>query len=790
MTSTPEALRQILRSSLRADRSRVSLDVALLITIGVAVVLVAGDLSGHPLVGVTASIGALNAGFATFQGTYRSRVGAVVAAGLATALSAFVGAVVGHLAGADVLLTALWGFAAGLVVALGQIATVVGMQAVIGLVVFSQFAFTPAVAARGALEVLAGGVVPAVLVVLVWPLRPFPAERRALGQAYQHLSDYARTVGAAPSPSLLAPAALDHLEAILADPQPLGGGTDMAAYRALADQAERIRLELAAVARDRQRLFGAGQTGAARLVAEGAAAAGDALASAAEAVKAAEVPTRWEPARDRMEAAISALPNGLVDRPAAADWWDRALLEQAAARLEALAGQLRAVVRLAAVPAGEDPVALGRAIVTGAHVPTRAARRRFIDVVRDRLAVLRANMTLSSEACRHGLRLAGTLAIAVGASLLLSLPHRYWLPMTAMLVLRPDFTATFTRGVSRIVGTLVGAGLVTLVLAELRPDVGGLTALVIVWCFAACATLFANYAVYSVCIASLVVTLLAFTGAPGASLAGERSLYTVCGAGLALIAYAVWPTWASVYLPERLAELITTAGRYGRSVLEAWAEPKVADRHALQRARLDARLARSNAEAAADRWMTEPSRRGPLSPDTALGVLASVRAYLLGILSLHARLPRSGPSSPELRDFAAAVDRAMSAAAESLRTSHRNERPVSLRAGQLALAERLGVRILRTSTGPPEAPGLPASDSEGPDPQDVLLVSETDLIANSVNTIGELLGDGARAPVHGGQPGRLGSRERRPFRQVGNLLHDVHGANAVNGIPLALMGSC
>jgi uncharacterized membrane protein YccC len=366
-------------------------------------------------------------------------------------------------------------------------------------------------------------------------------------------------------------------------------------------------------------------------------------------------------------------------------------------------------------------------------------------VARERLAVLRANMALSSEACRHGLRLAGTLAIAVGASLLLSLPHRYWLPMTAMLVLRPDFTATFTRGVSRIVGTLVGAGLVTLVLAELRPDVAGLTALVIVWCFAACATLFANYAVYSVCIASLVVTLLAFTGAPGASLAGERSLYTVCGAGLALIAYAVWPTWASAYLPERLADLITTAGRYGRSVLEAWAEPKAADRHALQRARLDARLARTNAEAAADRWMTEPSRRGPLSPHTALGVLASVRAYLLGILSLHARLPRSGPSSPELRDFAAAVDRAMSGAAESLRTGHRNERPVSLRAGQLALAERLGVRSLRTSTGPPEAPGLPMSDSEGPDPQDVLLVSETDLIANSVNTIGDLLGDGVRA---------------------------------------------
>ena len=53
------------------------------------------------------------------------------------ALSVVVGATVGHVVGIDMVLVGLWGFAAGMLVALGQAASVVGIQAVVVLVVYS-----------------------------------------------------------------------------------------------------------------------------------------------------------------------------------------------------------------------------------------------------------------------------------------------------------------------------------------------------------------------------------------------------------------------------------------------------------------------------------------------------------------------------------------------------------------------------------------------------------------------------------------------------------------------------
>jgi uncharacterized membrane protein YccC len=344
--------------------------------------------------------------------------------------------------------------------------------------------------------------------------------------------------------------------------------------------------------------------------------------------------------------------------------------------------------------------------------PRRDVNRRW---VRDRLAVLRANVALSSQACRHGLRLAGTLAVAVGLSHFIALQHRYWLPMTVMIVLRADFTSTFTRGLSRVAGTLAGAGLVTVAIGELKPGQAGLTLMVMVFAFGAYSTVQANYAIFSVCIASMVVTLLAFAGQQAPSLAEDRSLYTAAGAGLALVAYLVWPTWEATTLPQRLASLLTTEGRYARAVLEAWSQPARADRAALHQARLDARLARSNTEAAANRWLLEPRRDARLRQDTVLGMLAAVATLVRAVLTLHAELPDDDWPRPGLEPLTEEVDRALTAVAGAVQTGGAPGPLPPLRDLQQALVRRL----------------------DGADP---VLASETDLIVNSVDTLEHLAG--------------------------------------------------
>jgi uncharacterized membrane protein YccC len=74
---------------------------------------------------------------------------------------------------------------------------------------------------------------------------------------------------------------------------------------------------------------------------------------------------------------------------------------------------------------------------------------------RDAIHTLRANLTLASTAFRHALRLAAGVAIAVIAAHALSLPRGYWIALTVLLVLKPEFHETFTRGVARIAGRAI-----------------------------------------------------------------------------------------------------------------------------------------------------------------------------------------------------------------------------------------------------------------------------------------------------------------------------------------------
>jgi uncharacterized membrane protein YccC len=681
---------RIARDLFRVDRSQLALIPAARSAVGIAIPLVAGQLTGHLLIGVGAAVGALTAGMASLQGAYRSRVTIMALAAVSFAVSAFVGATLGHVWGLDVALTAGWGFAAGFVVVFGPAPSVVGLQAVIGLIVFSQFNLGAREAALTALWALCGGTLQILLVALVWPWQRFPIERRAASDAYQRLSGHVRSLANDPS-ALLDPAALDELRAAVVETQPWGDPTTAAAFQALADEAERIRLETAGLARARARLAHAVSGNervvrAARDLDTAIDASATLLAAAARALGDGHRVTVDAVSREGYRHAVAELRAATE----VTGGWDHAVLAQAIGGLTALAGQLRTVAQLTAVVSGDrSPTASDASLDTHQPLPqwsTGPPRRAHP------LELLRANLTLTSEGLRHALRVGVTLAVAVAISHLFPFGHGYWLAMTVMIVLKPDFATTVSRGLARSVGTLAGAGLVTLLIAALHPSLAILIAATVVLYGASVAVLRANYVLYSVGIASLVVILLAFTGAPALSLAADRSFYTVLGAALALVAYAAWPTWERARLPDRLAELVEIDGRYAAALLRAWASPAAADRASLDRLRRAARLARTAAEASFDRWRSEPRGRGDtndsagLSVEQAQGVLAAVRRLVWAALALHGQLPTDGPTRPDLERLSIDVDHALAAVAAALRTGSIPSHFPHLRATPVALA--------------------------------------------------------------------------------------------------------
>lgn len=138
-------------------------------------------------------------------------------------------------------------------------------------------------------------------------------------------------------------------------------------------------------------------------------------------------------------------------------------------------------------------------------------------------------------------RCAFTLMLATGVYRWKDLPNGYWVPMTALIVLKADFQQTFMRGTARFTGTVAGAVLATLIAAGLRPGPWTLVVLVVLFAWASYALLNVNYAAYAVFITGYVVFLLSFAGLPQLEVVEHRALNTALGGALALVAYL--PFW-------------------------------------------------------------------------------------------------------------------------------------------------------------------------------------------------------------------------------------------------------
>jgi len=162
-------------------------------------------------------------------------------------------------------------------------------------------------------------------------------------------------------------------------------------------------------------------------------------------------------------------------------------------------------------------------------------------VWKNSLAVVRKHFSLDSDVFQHALRLAFCIFISQFFCRTLLSHNSYWLPLTVAIVLRPDFDQAFSRVLARMVGTVIGAVLTTVIVIWLKPD--GITlAFLTLPCVWLCFSSFkANYILYSVCITAYVVFMLSFIGLPEMSVLINRLIATLSGGFLALLVYAVWP---------------------------------------------------------------------------------------------------------------------------------------------------------------------------------------------------------------------------------------------------------
>ena len=696
MTTTRTAsVGALLRDGLRLDRTQSDPAVALRNAVGVAAPLAIAALAGSTSAGLASAIGALQTGFADRPGPYRLRVLRMLTTAVVAGLTSTLAVLASRSDLGSAALLMVLAFGAGLLITGGPSATQVGVAGVGAALVLGHLPNPPSVAVHVGLLVFAGGVGQTVLAVAAWPLGRHRPERQALAGLYRELAAAARL----PQGTASGPAAGATLTAVRQTFYGLGHdhGPSVEAYLVLLAEAERIRREIAVIAALTERLAADGAVVDAGLARAALSGCGDVLAAVAVSLDEGRPidPSVRTPARDRVTAALARLTDAAVA--------DHTLTRQAAAaRLQALAGQLRAVGESSQVGASE-----GRA--TEIDDIGWAAR------LRDPLAVIRANLTPSSAVLRHAIRMA---VLVSGSDLVVRYAHigrGYWVPLTILVVLRPDFSSTLQRSVMRTAGTVVGLVLASVLVHFVPAGHWYQILLILIFCFGMRLAGPGNVALSAVCLAGLVVVLLTLNGFPAHATLLDRSLATLSGGALAIVAALIRPVWERELMGARLADLLVAY----RTYLELITAP-ARDRVALQRARAASRLARTNAQASVDRASAELVST-PEEVDLGRSVLANSHRLIHGLLTVEAVRPKllDAGGLPELDELLRLADRSIAAAEGSLRTGKRPRGVPELRAAQAAL-----VAVLKAA---PELAGGPESAGA--------LVDASDRITNSLDTI-------------------------------------------------------
>ena len=139
----------------------------------------------------------------------------------------------------------------------------------------------------------------------------------------------------------------------------------------------------------------------------------------------------------------------------------------------------------------------------------------------------------------RALTIAGTVALAFG----LELSHGYWMPIAAVVAMKPSLRQAALVSAQRLTGALIGAVAAALLLLvptalsgfRLVVTERGLEVVALVLFMHGVVIRFWNYALYSAAIAAGALILVGLPQPSDYAAEGYRVLWTLCGAGLALL---------------------------------------------------------------------------------------------------------------------------------------------------------------------------------------------------------------------------------------------------------------
>jgi uncharacterized membrane protein YccC len=242
---------------------------------------------------------------------------------------------------------------------------------------------------------------------------------------------------------------------------------------------------------------------------------------------------------------------------------------------------------------------------------------------------------LESVLVRYTFRITVLLVVTVAFYKHFAIPHGYWIPFTALVVLQPDYGATRQKAGQRIVGTITGSILASLLLWVKMP-VG-----LLVFCASVMAFLFAYFLRrrYALAVFFVTVMLVLMTESMmevHLEFTVVRLLSNLAGGILALLAALLfWPKWEQERFPKIFAASLRANRKYLDTITTHIIRGEPFSGDVIQSKR-EVERANSESVASVQRSLGEPSsRQKNLELAAALATYNQRMTRALTVLGVH-----------------------------------------------------------------------------------------------------------------------------------------------------------
>ncbi|MGF1991249.1 MAG: FUSC family protein [Nostoc sp. ZfuVER08] len=268
-----------------------------------------------------------------------------------------------------------------------------------------------------------------------------------------------------------------------------------------------------------------------------------------------------------------------------------------------------------------------RPITRNISLPTPPNNSTIIDTLRN-------NFTFDSVLFRHALRLALITTFAQFLASVLQIPRGYWITLTALFALKPNFGGTSETTVQRVIGTIFG-GIIAIAVLLLVNNHLAIALCFLLFVFTAMSVRSLSYSIFTILLTPAIILLLNLINAGDWKIGILRIVDSLIGGVLALLgSYLLFPRWEREQLPAQLEKTIRANLAYFQQVIANYLHPqRGAFTDSVNTLRHQAALENANASAAAQRLFSEPRHvQGEIEP--VMTLMLYIRGFFGSVTTL------------------------------------------------------------------------------------------------------------------------------------------------------------